>query len=360
MVHAQEPGTSGSYAGLSMYVSHHVITVLLGLNLHSPVAFCFYNLSSIINGLVYFDQFSMLPLSHLLLIMLGMTILLAGVWVVSFPPATESRGVDIGAWGEPDGLETPPTLDIEDHEDHYDDEPLPMDSLSCGPQKPILDEANAILASSTHTQSNTPLRCATRYPPRNNTIDLSDDLHTRHHTDPIVTSLRSGARTSLRSQASPTSVRRPMAPPQYHATTGQGHTATPSRQSYPAPHSRPLSPTTPSGFSIGLSPVSPGFALVPRDRAGRGRRVTSVEGAEEFWKGQARRVVSEGSSLDLARAAGENRQGVEAVREQRVPDEEAGLASDVPGGDNEQPGGRARARWRWVRNMVRNTLRLEQ
>ena len=55
------------------------------------VAFCFYNLSSIVNGLIYFDQFSMLSTTHLLLVMLGMVILLAGVWIVSFPPGGSHR-----------------------------------------------------------------------------------------------------------------------------------------------------------------------------------------------------------------------------------------------------------------------------
>jgi len=47
------------------------------------LAFCFYNLSSIINGLVYFDQFSALSTRNLLLVILGIAILLGGVWVVS-------------------------------------------------------------------------------------------------------------------------------------------------------------------------------------------------------------------------------------------------------------------------------------
>ncbi|KAI0031166.1 hypothetical protein K488DRAFT_52717, partial [Vararia minispora EC-137] len=48
-----------------------------------PLAFCFYNLSSIVNGLVYYDQFALLPRTHLMLVVTGIVILLCGVWAVS-------------------------------------------------------------------------------------------------------------------------------------------------------------------------------------------------------------------------------------------------------------------------------------
>ena len=86
------------------------------------MAFCFYNLSSIFNGLVYFDQFSLLPTSHLLLVVLGMAILLAGVWIVSFPPGG-SHKIDLSRWSD-DEEES----DLEDVEVQirYEDEPLPI------------------------------------------------------------------------------------------------------------------------------------------------------------------------------------------------------------------------------------------
>ena len=48
------------------------------------VAFCFYNLSSVVNGLVYFDQFALIPWNHLALVGFGIIILLGGVWIISF------------------------------------------------------------------------------------------------------------------------------------------------------------------------------------------------------------------------------------------------------------------------------------
>ena len=95
------------------------------------MAFCFYNLSSIINGLVYFDQFSALSTMNLLLVMLGMVVLLAGVWVVSFPPGG-NRGIDLGAWGEPEEIAMDTESDFEDIPERYEDEPLPMAGAEAG------------------------------------------------------------------------------------------------------------------------------------------------------------------------------------------------------------------------------------
>ena len=62
-------------------------------------AFCFYNISSIVNGLVYFNQFSLIPPLHLWLVSLGIFILLCGVWIVSIQPGSRG-GVDVGPWAE--------------------------------------------------------------------------------------------------------------------------------------------------------------------------------------------------------------------------------------------------------------------
>lgn len=63
-----------------------------------PLAFCFYNTSSIALGLVYFNQLGALKATSLILVVLGTAILLAGVWIVSMhgedPTATED-GADV-------------------------------------------------------------------------------------------------------------------------------------------------------------------------------------------------------------------------------------------------------------------------
>jgi hypothetical protein len=48
-----------------------------------PLAFCFYNTSSIMLGLMYFDQFGALSATRLTLVVVGIAVLLAGVWTVS-------------------------------------------------------------------------------------------------------------------------------------------------------------------------------------------------------------------------------------------------------------------------------------
>lgn len=62
------------------------------------VAFCFYNMSSILNGLVYYDQFGSLSALHLGLVFLGLCILLGGVWAVSV--TSGNGGVEPGTWQE--------------------------------------------------------------------------------------------------------------------------------------------------------------------------------------------------------------------------------------------------------------------
>lgn len=52
-------------------------------SLISPLAFCFYNVSSILNGLVFFDQYSHTSTTDLMTISAGTVTLLVGVWIVS-------------------------------------------------------------------------------------------------------------------------------------------------------------------------------------------------------------------------------------------------------------------------------------
>jgi hypothetical protein len=59
---------------------------LVGPTLICPLAFCFYNLSSIVSGLIYYDQWDQLSSLQFALVSLGTAILLAGVWIVSINP----------------------------------------------------------------------------------------------------------------------------------------------------------------------------------------------------------------------------------------------------------------------------------
>lgn len=65
------------------------------------VAFCFYNISSIVNGLVYYDQLDLLTPLQLGLVILGTAILLSGVWAVSITAEDEEigeAGIREGDW----------------------------------------------------------------------------------------------------------------------------------------------------------------------------------------------------------------------------------------------------------------------
>lgn len=86
----------------------------------APLAFCFYNISSITLGLVYFDDLSLLPWSSVWMIMLGTCLLLCGVWTISLhrmPPSAdeESSTQEDLCWGPGwhDTTALPPPLDEE-------------------------------------------------------------------------------------------------------------------------------------------------------------------------------------------------------------------------------------------------------
>ncbi|GAA5857153.1 hypothetical protein JCM8547_009341 [Rhodosporidiobolus lusitaniae] len=113
---------------------------LVGPTLVCPLAFCFYNTTSIASGLTYYKQVDALSRMQIGLVSLGCAVLLAGVWVVSVNTAEGKKGeaerkeeggegedVRSGAssWiAEPEGLQ----LDTEEEEESSasdDDEPLP-------------------------------------------------------------------------------------------------------------------------------------------------------------------------------------------------------------------------------------------
>ncbi|TIC20157.1 hypothetical protein E3Q13_00743 [Wallemia mellicola] len=60
-----------------------------------PLAFCFYNVSSILNGLVFFKQYTHTSKTDLLTITAGTTVLLTGVWIISLNESLkENTGVE--------------------------------------------------------------------------------------------------------------------------------------------------------------------------------------------------------------------------------------------------------------------------
>lgn len=233
------------------------------------VAFCFYNLSSIVNGLVYFDQVSLLPASHLLLVTVGIVILLGGVWAVSL------QAVNVGTWSNSNDV----------------DVSLMEDGIA---NEPSLPECNPTLTCP-----------VPQSPEREHARSHSETAALAHPHSPVISRRRT-----------------------HHHIPGQislGGTlpvGSPPSSAVPAP-----------GFSIGLSPASPGFVIVPRDR----RRCVSAQSGGDVWDEVARRIHTRRIMNDTP--GDEVEQGREEAGEN----------------DGTDPGGRAiraRGRWKWLRRLI--------
>jgi len=102
------------FALLQLWYLHKSL-ILANPVLVCPLAFCFYNLSSIINGLVYYDQFGALSTLHLWLVVLGMVVLLGGVWAVSVTSA-DGGGIEPGTWDGAEAIDEEAAELVPDHE----------------------------------------------------------------------------------------------------------------------------------------------------------------------------------------------------------------------------------------------------
>ncbi|KAG8749046.1 hypothetical protein FRC12_013602 [Ceratobasidium sp. 428] len=272
----------GIFALLQLWYLHKSLT-LADPTLVCPLAFCFYNLSSIVNGLVYFDQISMLSALQLTLVILGIFILLGGVWAVSIQ---QGGGIKEGAWVEEDA-----------DQEEVERAAAFRDTFSGGEHRlePILDPSRPMVVSPNaigETPNQDPFQGPAASAPQT-TSPLGEPASTpasRRRNIHIRTS-------SLEASSPPISPqRRSQTRPRYGTLLGAE-----------APAGALVAP----GFSIGLSPVSPGFALIPRARRRLGLR-----------------SISEGSVAPDG------------------PDE-----SHVRTGGNDSEGS-ARRKWRWVKSLT--------
>ncbi|WVW84137.1 hypothetical protein I302_106166 [Kwoniella bestiolae CBS 10118] len=181
-----------------------------------PLAFCFFNLSSIFDGLVFYDQFSRLSILQITFVSLGVAILLLGVWVVS--AIQPDAGVDIGTWVEEESDTESIMEDIE--------------------QNPFLQTE-----SPTQTQVN-PLSPTIPDPLSRSSIFPSNEQGTPE-------ALHRSVFSNPEHPSTPTS---PMSP-----TTRRRHHHHRLRYGSLIPDALPTG--APTGFSIGLGASSPGFAL---------------------------------------------------------------------------------------------------
>ncbi|TDL28430.1 hypothetical protein BD410DRAFT_811560 [Rickenella mellea] len=236
-----------------------------------PLAFCFYNLSSIVNGLVYFDQFGLLTTLHLALVSLGIVILLGGVWLVTFQAG--GGGVDVGTWQEEDEVDSESFTD-----------------LTVSEQRPT---HSRIITSP--AQLETPEPVSTPFPTTStgDTSALDDETDATPPTSPLSQRMRR-RRSRFTSFLQPTDS---------HAAVGGSSTL-----NLPG-----------GGFSIGLSPVSPGFALLPQ------RRVSGLRSVVR--RAAMRRTVSESDINGVSEEAGEASLSAERERLRKA---------------------KAKARWKWL------------
>lgn len=291
-------------------------------------AFCFYNLSSIVNGLVYFNQFSLIPPLHLGLVVLGIAVLLVGVWVVSIQSSED--GVDIGTWQKGDEdialideREEPEVLEEGAMGGHHNGVP-PFGSSS----EPLLPTLRMTSPSQSPSPRSHRVRPSTISIP--NVESPISTSHERQTTDSILLSPVSNT-----------------ASPRHQRTTRLRRDSL-----YQSLSVGNVGGSLGGGLQIGLSPVSPGFSIIPRERhrrqrvsSGFGHGLSEVDGDNEEGTRttRRRRTLSEGD-VQWGGPADE-REGDEV-------EEGGGMVVDEEGGEGELPKEKKK-RWRWLRKVFR-------
>jgi hypothetical protein len=315
----------------------------------SLAAFCFYNLSSIVNGLVYFNQLSEIKPLHLSLVVLGIVVLLGGVWVVSIQAG--GGGVDVGPWAEeqeligPNGafcdepgeisdlhlLDRARDVDVESGDDG-------LQEISATPSKKDVRIGPVPLDRETRSESSvienlSPAMERVRYsvpepsrprPPedgsstrrRNSSLTSSTNRPLSSSISTLPVSPTYQTRYALRHRATMHDGQRIASHPHHSvapSTPGPSSTFTlPGHHHAHGPLSPPLNPLG-GGFQIGLSPVSPGFTIMPKMRktrlGGLGRASGLVPSGSEHVGGERgemerRRTVSEGDVNRVLRGYG--------------------------------------------------------
>jgi hypothetical protein len=327
-------------------------------------AFCFYNVSSIVNGLVYFNQFSLIPPLHLGLVSIGIFVLLCGVWVVSIQPGS-GGGVDIRPWTE-EGL----NLSGEDLAIYSETEvgggetaqPMMVPHPTVGSPK-MPQFGPVVMERETRSESNIP-----NISPPSSPIGLGLDLGpeaANRLTQSFIFPMgkRKGAETQLYPGPRTPSIRRPT----YDISSHLAHSR---NMTYPHPHPS-LMPSSPSigtvstlgsGFQIGLSPLSPGFTILPLERRRRpsGMQASFVDVGSEVVESvrERRRTVSEGEGSTRVACGGHVTDAEASINEANsnadtVDNAEPSMLGEgvqLQGSDN-GVSGNGKQRWRWLREI---------
>ncbi|OCF32939.1 hypothetical protein I316_05276 [Kwoniella heveanensis BCC8398] len=233
-----------------------------------PLAFCFFNLSSIFDGLVFYDQFDRLRTYQIVLVSLGVAVLLLGVWVVS--AVQSDAGVDVGTWVEDE--EDGSVMDV----DGLGEEQIATnDDLEATERSTLLnmgegegEEAGRefegdILAHRVAAEA------GSLVPPTSTTMTQGQEYMVRSFPQlppsstgrPTTTTQTPPGlyRSVFSNPDSPTS---PLSPRlSSHHGHGHGHSNRRYHRTRYGSLLPDLPPGAPTGFSIGLGASSPGFAL---------------------------------------------------------------------------------------------------
>ncbi|KAF8974035.1 hypothetical protein BDZ97DRAFT_1778117 [Flammula alnicola] len=351
-----------AFALLQLWYLHKAL-ILADPTLVCPSAFCFYNLSSIVNGLVYFNQFSLIPPLHLGLVSLGILVLLCGVWVVSIQPGS-GGGVDVGTWNEE-------VVNLEGED------------VAMYSERQEYTEEDTRLSETAMTQQ----AAASQVGPHIGPVPMDRETRSESSLPNILTPQ---AQTGLGLDIGPEEVdqrltrstillrgKRPRAETQLYTApripsrrltrrpidVASSHLAHSRTVSYPHPNASLASVSPPlgtvstlsTGFQIGLSPLSPGFTIMPLERRHPRPSFADVVGEVVGGARERRRTMSEGEATSrLARGSRGDIDGevdVEAdeansdlLTTRAVDDSDAQLRVSNRGA----PG---RQRWRWLRNV---------
>ncbi|KAF9478516.1 hypothetical protein BDN70DRAFT_835894 [Pholiota conissans] len=345
------------FALLQLWYLHKAL-ILADPTLVCPSAFCFYNLSSIVNGLVYFNQLSLIPPLHLGLVGVGIFILLCGVWVVSIQPGS-GGGVDMRPWTEDGGL----NLSGEDLALYSQTEVVAEQTIATSftNQQKRPEVGPVPMERETRSESHLPTLS-----PSSSTIGLGIDLGPPAAADRLTQSsiFPLGKRKRAETQLSVVN-RRPMA---------SSHIVRSRNMSYPHPNPShmPASPsigtvsTISTGFQIGLSPLSPGFTILPLERR---RRPTGIQDSELSFadvgnevagsvRGR-RRTVSEGDGSTRFTCDGHVSGGAESEEANaHIADQDPIMLGEDGGLQDGDHGAfefsNGKQRWHWLRGVFMN------
>ncbi|POW16581.1 hypothetical protein PSHT_06616 [Puccinia striiformis] len=242
---------------------------LVNPTLICPLAFCFYNLSSIISSLVYYDQLKLLSNFQIFAISTGTIILLGGVWVVSIGTTTNNNNThntlkQLDDQEEEEGRVNENEEEEEEEEDHHNENEatplLPSSSKIGGGHSSEEEEEEEQELSEEYTEDSIGMDDATsslkpedhRRPSYNNSRRNTLLLH------PPTASTSTTTGSSSNHRLSQDNCRRRSS---FQTAHPFDHLI---RQFMADGDVTPV-----RGFSIGLGAASPGFAIRPKKRLAR-------------------------------------------------------------------------------------------